>query len=214
MRSRFRRFVTTGGRCSSPTTVQVWRFDERPAARTSARIDRRPPERVVRGFIRRSPGLIRGPRMCSRPPTAGAQYRAVLGGAICLGRRHSARRVCRVMRLPQCIGRHRCAIPIEDLAKLGVTGDPGQPPAAAPTPARQTAAVSIAGSPRRSFGRYISALPFDYQYDNKVIRNSSVQSRQINARGSPVVPLIDRFAPLNGEIRPPVRSNRNRLLSV
>ena len=49
---------------------------------------------------------------------------------------------CCLCRLPQCIGRHRCTIKIEDFARLGVTDDPGRPPApvVSPTP-RRTAGV-------------------------------------------------------------------------
>jgi hypothetical protein len=42
---------------------------------------------------------------------------------------------CCLSRLPQCISSHRCVILIEDLVRLGVTGDPGQPPASAASPA-------------------------------------------------------------------------------
>ena len=45
---------------------------------------------------------------------------------------------CCLCRLPQCIGRHRCTIKIEDFARLGVTEDPDRPPApvGSPTPRR------------------------------------------------------------------------------
>jgi hypothetical protein len=68
--------------------------------------------------------------------------------------------------LPQCITSHRCVILIEDLARLGVTGDPGQPPASAASPAPHAPADVIAGLLWRSFAPYIS-VQLDCQYGNK-----------------------------------------------
>src|SRR5271163_2111441 len=118
------------------------------------------------------------------------------------------------MRLPQCIGTNRCTIKIEDLARLGMTDDPGRPPAPVPLRLREGRRASIASLPWRSFGPYIG-VECDCQYRNKVIRNDSRSNRRNRCLvASPVIPLIDRLAPLHGEAGPLFGRTINRLLSV
>ena len=91
---------------------------------------------------------------------------------------------------PHIAGSPRCAIPTEDLARVGVTGDPDQPTALGRLP-------RSAGLSRRSFTAYISLEP-DWQYQNKVIRNASVRTHESAPGCLPCYPPDSR-------IRPPAR---------